>query len=267
MAKLYRIRNWSHFETNRTRILQTLNWVPIPNDLASDGYTDLMEHENGIGYFGVFIVCVELSSKCNPRGTLLRRDGTPHDLQSLSRITRIPLQWLKDAFVQLLRVGWLEEVESATQVAFEWHSGAGGTSPNGKKGRNGKKGMKEGSGGNHQRLMELWHQLHHRDYHAKPTVTGASAKVIKFLAGLPDGAKVLKTYFADKDDYLVKTAHSLQLLPARVDRYRASLAPTHPDISEKDAADVIAAIKQKGSHHGSHDKRTSADTGSATPAD
>jgi hypothetical protein len=250
--KLYRIRNWGHFETNRTRVLKNLSWVPIPNDLASDGYTDLMEHQNGIGYFGVFIVCVEVASKCEPRGDLIRRDGTPHDLKSLSRITRIPLEWLKDAFVHLLRVKWVEEVDGDVVPAPRCHDGAGlwhdGAAKTSTKER--KKGMKEGKEKNHHHrvMMEEWFKLHLARYGIKPTVTGAATRTIKLLAGMPDGTRVLKAYYADDDDFIIRHAHSLQLLPARLDGYRASLAPHTKDISESEAADVIAAIKQKGSN-------------------
>lgn len=87
---LYAIRDWDTiYENNRTRELKTLAWVPIPNNHDSDGYTLLLSHKNGAALFGAWIACVQVASRCDPRGTLLRRSGIPHDAASLSRITRI----------------------------------------------------------------------------------------------------------------------------------------------------------------------------------
>ena len=41
----YRIRDWQrHFENNRTRELKVMAWVPVPNKMDGDGYTELVTH-------------------------------------------------------------------------------------------------------------------------------------------------------------------------------------------------------------------------------
>lgn len=112
--KLYKIRNWGKlFENNRTKELKTMSWVPIPNKQDGDGYTLIMERKNGPAIFGAWIICVQIASRCDPRGTLMRDGGKPHDARSIARMSRFP-----DAIVQetleLLSspdVNWLEPTE------------------------------------------------------------------------------------------------------------------------------------------------------------
>ena len=88
----YRIRDWNEiYENNRTRELKSLSWVPIPNKLDGDGYTEIMQEKNGTTIYGAWVACVLLASRCDPRGTLVRSSGEPHTCDSISRITRIPI--------------------------------------------------------------------------------------------------------------------------------------------------------------------------------
>jgi len=105
----YIIKDWNlHFENNRTRDIINLMWIPVPNKQDGDGYTEIMEDiKNGTAIFGCWIACLELASRCDPRGTLLRGDKTPHDMASISRITRVPIQILKIAIPKLISIGWI----------------------------------------------------------------------------------------------------------------------------------------------------------------
>lgn len=109
----YRIKNWDeHYENNRTRDLKVLNWVPIPNKLDSDGYTLIMEKKNGAAIFGAWIACVEVASKCRPRGTLVRDSNTPHNLESLSRITRMQKSIIKEMLdICTNECKWIEHID------------------------------------------------------------------------------------------------------------------------------------------------------------
>lgn len=89
--KLYRIRNWSDlFENNRTRELKHMAWVPVPNRHDGDGYTTLVSRKNGAAIYGAWMVILQVASRCDPRGTLLRAPQKPHDAASIARITRLP---------------------------------------------------------------------------------------------------------------------------------------------------------------------------------
>jgi hypothetical protein len=96
MPQFYRIKNWQDiYENNRTRGWKNIQWVPIPKRLSGDGYCMIMEDEkgnrrkDGPAIFGTFIAIVELAADCNPRGDLLKSDGTPHTFESIGRICRI----------------------------------------------------------------------------------------------------------------------------------------------------------------------------------
>lgn len=166
MSALLKIANWNElFENNRTREMKTMAWVPIPNKLDGDGYTELLDHKNGPAHYAAWMACVIIASRsaggcgipagtCVGRGTLLRSDKTPHDSWSLSRISRIPRNIFEEAIPRLLRIGWLEsqvfEIKEDTETPQEGagfpqegalrpsraHAGAerNGTERNGKKG-------------------------------------------------------------------------------------------------------------------------------------
>lgn len=109
---VYRIRDWgAHFENNRTRELKYLDWVPMPNKMDGDGYTALVDHLDGDAHFGVWCTIVEIASRCDPRGTLLRDGAKPHTPASLARLSRLPESSFEAAIPRLLDIGWLETVE------------------------------------------------------------------------------------------------------------------------------------------------------------
>lgn len=109
MAVLYQIANWSSlYENSRSRQCQTIRWVPIPNKHDSDGYAQIVDHPNGAAHYGCWCVLVQVASKCQPRGRLmLRNTNTPHDGESLSRVTRLPAAIFEEAIPRFIDVGWL----------------------------------------------------------------------------------------------------------------------------------------------------------------
>jgi hypothetical protein len=107
----YRIRDWtSLYENNRTRELKRLDWVPVPNRMDGDGYTELLDHPAGVSHLGAWLALVQIASRCDPRGTLMRDRGKAHDFRSLSRISRIPAETFEEAIPRFLDIGWLEEL-------------------------------------------------------------------------------------------------------------------------------------------------------------
>jgi hypothetical protein len=126
----YQIKDWNeHFENNRSKAIVNTDWVPIPNKQDGDGYTELMADKNGTLFLGCWIALVELASKCHPRGTLVRSDGRPHDLPSISRITRVPEAILKQSLPKLISIGWIITSDTASgchQMASGCHQMASG---------------------------------------------------------------------------------------------------------------------------------------------
>lgn len=109
---MYRIVDWEkHFENNRTRELKTLAWVPFPNKHDGDGYTELLLHKDGAAHYGAWCALVQVASKCDPRGTLLRDGARPHTATSLSRMTHVPEAIMQSALNRLVSpIGWIEVV-------------------------------------------------------------------------------------------------------------------------------------------------------------
>ncbi len=120
MATLLRICDWdTRFENNRTRELKKLAWVPMPNRHDGDGYTELLDHPDGPSHYAAWAVMVQVASRCDPRGTLLRGTGEPHDSVSLARMTSIPREVFEAAIPRLLKAVWLERISSDGQVLTE----------------------------------------------------------------------------------------------------------------------------------------------------
>jgi hypothetical protein len=85
--------------------------------MDGDGYTQLVDHKSGAAHLGAWLAIVEIASKCHPRGTLVREDGTPHTPDSLARVTRLPGRIFAEVLPRLAskQLGWVEALE-ATDV-------------------------------------------------------------------------------------------------------------------------------------------------------
>lgn len=109
MMALYRVKDWNtHFENHKSRALVKLDWVPMPNKMDGDGYTELVDHPDGASHFGIWCALVMVASKCQPRGTLARSGGGAHDCVSLARVTRLPSDAIASAIARFVKIGWLE---------------------------------------------------------------------------------------------------------------------------------------------------------------
>lgn len=110
---MYRIKDWDrYFESHKTRILKRLDWLAIPNKMDGDGYTELVDHPDGAAHYGVWVALLLVASKSEPRGTLARSGGVPHDIGSISRVTRLPIGSITPALRRLVSIGWLEEIQA-----------------------------------------------------------------------------------------------------------------------------------------------------------
>lgn len=105
---LYLITDWDkHFECNRTRDLKNMQWIPLQNKHDGDGYTELLDHENGPLHFAAWVTLAQLASRCKPRGTLVRDRGRPYTFEAIARVTRIPAWVFEEAIPRLLDMGWV----------------------------------------------------------------------------------------------------------------------------------------------------------------
>lgn len=111
-----RIKDWSKiYENNRTRELKHMEWIPVPNKHDGDGYTILVDRENGAEMLGAWLAILQVASKCDVRGTLLRDGAVPHNPQSLARITRLNAGVFELAIPILMNeCKWLESIKDSS---------------------------------------------------------------------------------------------------------------------------------------------------------
>jgi hypothetical protein len=108
--KLYKIRGWGiHFENNRSRSVKELDWISIPNRHDGENFAKVMDDPECGNIFSGFVLMLQVASKCNPRGVLVKDSGFPHDSNSLHLKTRAPKSLFDKAFEFLLmHTDWLE---------------------------------------------------------------------------------------------------------------------------------------------------------------
>jgi len=118
-VKLYTIRKWNElFENNRSRELVNLRWTVIPNRHDGETYTRMVTHKDGAKMFAAWVLILQVASKCEPRGTLVRGDGTPLNSVALSLKTRAPMEWFD------LVLEWLEKNSDWLEIKPIPHMGA-----------------------------------------------------------------------------------------------------------------------------------------------
>jgi len=114
MADLYRIKDWNErFETAQSRRCKVLNWVAIPNSHDGAGYRRLMARDDATAIYGIWVLIVQVASKCSPRGTLAN-GSNPLTAIDLHFKTGAPEKDFETAFEVLSspEIGWLEVVDS-----------------------------------------------------------------------------------------------------------------------------------------------------------
>lgn len=91
--------------------MKNMQWVPVPNKMDGDGYTELVEgHPRGISHYGCWVAILLVASRCTPRGSLVRANGQTHSPTTLARLTRIESDLVAETIRRVLEIGWLEEV-------------------------------------------------------------------------------------------------------------------------------------------------------------
>lgn len=110
MTPIYTIRDWDkHYENNRSRTVDRLAWVLVPNKHDGEGYGTIMIQPDAAELFAAWVLILQVSSKCQSRGRLVTDDGRPMTPEILAVKTRGRVEWFKRAFDFFTStVQWLE---------------------------------------------------------------------------------------------------------------------------------------------------------------
>jgi len=264
MIPLYKIKNWSTiYENNRTRELKRLDWVPIPNRHDGEGYTLAAGEPDGPALLGAWLVIIQVASRCDPRGTLLRDTGIPHNCASIARLSRFPEEVIKRALdffsgpeMQWLEIEWVQEVTKNVATGCDNPAAKCGNPASGCPEWNGMewngreekriedsvaaqrpaargkgRGRKKPSVGNpnHKPLVEFfcqsWEERFGAKYHFQNGKDAAAATTILKATGndLEASSRVVTRYLGDDDKFLNDNGHTLALLASRINAYLANL--------------------------------------------
>ena len=83
--------------------------MPIPNRHDGENFSLIMAHEHGSEIFAAWVLILQVASRCQPRGSLVRDNKKPHTPATLSIKTRAPENWFKLALDFLEKeTDWLE---------------------------------------------------------------------------------------------------------------------------------------------------------------
>jgi hypothetical protein len=119
-ADMFKIKQWNErYENNRSRTVADLRWVPIPNSHDGEGFATIMAHKDAAEIYTAWILMLQVASRCHPRGSLVRSDGTCLSVASLAIRTRAKREWFEKAIPALLQVGWIERLTDQTSPAWQ----------------------------------------------------------------------------------------------------------------------------------------------------
>lgn len=118
-AAAYRVRNWDDvFENAQSRKQKKLAWVPVPNKHDGKSFRRLMGMENGPALYGVWVILLQVASKCPGRGILADEDG-PLTSDDIAMKTGLPDSLVTDALQVLTNpsIRWLDTTSIPTEPA------------------------------------------------------------------------------------------------------------------------------------------------------
>ncbi len=118
MTEFLRIRDWDKFYVKAdNKKVEVMKWIAVPTKQDGDGYVELVEgDQNGMAHLGAWLMLLQLASKCEPRGTLRRGNGSPHTAASIAAVGHGNPKVVDRAIERLLSIGWLEVWKSSDDL-------------------------------------------------------------------------------------------------------------------------------------------------------
>ena len=107
---VYVVKDWGKiYENSRSRGVDDLRWVAVPNKHDTLGFRTLISRPNGLALYGAWCLIIQVASKCSPRGRLVNKSGIPLTAQIISVMTGAPPQGIQECLdaVQTPEIAWL----------------------------------------------------------------------------------------------------------------------------------------------------------------
>lgn len=233
---VYRVASWDTiYENNRSRTVKDLAWVPIPNKHDGERYSRLMLRKDAAQIFAAWILILQVASRCQDRGTLLRSDQTAHDSESLSVKTRAPKAWFDCALPVLVEMKWLTaQVSINGDYASDCRHDGTTPSPTQRRGDeewNGKNGMEPPKPSalpadpRHHAVTSVWNDLYLTFHGIAYNFTSRDAQALKrLLSSGPFSVEEIldvarEAWAKGRDDRFAKHSKEAATLHGLCDRY------------------------------------------------
>ncbi len=191
----YKIKDWETlYENSASRKLVHMTWVPVPNKHDGAGYTTIMRtpddkpRPDAAKIFSAWNLMLQVASKCNPRGTLINKDGQPIDPAELSLKTRAPKDWFDLAIPLLLEIGWIVGESPALAAGCPGVVGRKGMEQKGTEGK-GTEGNMACAIPSH--LLEIWKDFEElRKKKRQPLTNRAIKNILSILSKHPHDVQI-----------------------------------------------------------------------------
>jgi len=110
--KIYAVSKWREtFETSDSRRYKELSWVSVPNNMASNGYVEMISHfgrDEAPSIYGAWIALVLIASRCPARGVLCTSSAVGLSVDRLSFLSHFSSSVFEKLLPWAESVGWLE---------------------------------------------------------------------------------------------------------------------------------------------------------------
>jgi hypothetical protein len=119
---MWRIKDWEQIYERGDKRIRRMEYVLVPNKHDGYGFRSVMAEEDGTSILGAWLLLLQVASKANPRGYLVRSTGEAHTAVTIAKMTGSVPGILERAFevLSLPEIGWIEitddDIEGLVEV-------------------------------------------------------------------------------------------------------------------------------------------------------
>lgn len=116
---IWRVKDWEELYERGEKKIRKMEYVLVPNKHDGYGFRCLMAEPDRMALLGSWLLLLQVASKANPRGYLVRATGEPHTPESIAKMTGGRADVIRRALEVLSRdeILWIEEVDTQSLEA------------------------------------------------------------------------------------------------------------------------------------------------------